>query len=84
MSRSKRKNPIFNFCNVSPGAQQLYRSKENRALRKKVKQLLQVNPEAELPHNKEYGNPWSSPADGKGYYSANVLDKEYHDKLMRK
>jgi len=66
MSRSFKKNPAGGMC--STHGQKLFRSNENRAKRRKVNQLLQVNPESELPHEKEYGNEWASPRDGHGWW----------------
>jgi len=71
MSRSYRKTPCYGITGGSHnGAQKLWRSKENRAKRKKFKNLLKnVDVTADLlfPHEKEYGNEWASPRDGKVY-----------------
>lgn len=66
MSRSHKKNPGGGWgCNTE-GQQKKYRSQENRAKRRKVKVVLLLN--EEMPHEKEYGNEWSSPRDGKQYW----------------
>lgn len=65
MSRSYRKIPIFGI--TSSKNQKDFRSQENRAKRREVKIRLQL--EQELPHEKEYGNEWSSPRDGKCYWA---------------
>lgn len=68
MSRSKQHSPVHNWR--STNGQKTYRSQENRAKRKKVKQLLTINPESDLPNDKEYGNEWYSPRDGKCWYDS--------------
>lgn len=80
MSRSKRKTPIIGMTCLSSKSiiQKSFRSKENRAKRKKVKQCLSNEQYDSLPHEKEYGNEWSSPRDGKQY-----LDDK-NSKWMRK
>jgi hypothetical protein len=65
MSRSKRKYPFKSLCNA--GIQKWFRSTENRAKRHCVRQKLLVGRYEELPHDKEYGNEWSSPRDGVGW-----------------
>lgn len=39
--------------------------KESRAKRRKIKVKLVQEDYANLPHDKEYGNEWASPRDGK-------------------
>jgi hypothetical protein len=75
MSRSYRKTPIIGMttCSSKPSAQKKFRTQENQAKRKKIKQLLHQGQEL-LPHEKEYGNEWASPRDGKQYLTD---DKEY-------
>jgi len=48
------------------GNQKRFRSQENRAKRRTVK--LRLIAEKEMPHEKEYGNEWASPRDGKTYF----------------
>jgi len=74
MSRSKQKTPIFGI--TTSKVQKTFRSKENRAKRRKVKIQLALN--EEMPHEKEYGNEWSSPRDGKLYWT------NYTKESMRK
>lgn len=76
MSRSKKKHPgggITKGC-----GQHLFKTAESRAKRHRIRNLLQIGEYIALPHEKEYGNEWASPRDGKQYW----LD---HDaKWMRK
>lgn len=64
MSRSIKKHPGGSNC--SSYGQKQYRSSENRAKRREVRIRLLL--EQALPHEKEYGNEWSSPRDGKQYW----------------
>jgi hypothetical protein len=66
MSRSYKKHPVGGIC--SSGGQKAYRSQENRAKRTKVRQKLKKGRYDELPHEKEYGDEWLSPRDGKMYW----------------
>jgi hypothetical protein len=66
MSRSKYHTPICGMgghVSVKP-----YREQENRAKRHKVKQYLLKGKYENLPLDKEYGNEWSSPRDGRQYF----------------
>lgn len=72
MSRSVKKIPISG-CAAS-STNKPYRSQENRAKRHWVKQLLIMQQYDSMPHDKEYGNEWSSPRDGKMYFG-NMLYK---------
>lgn len=73
MSRSFKKHPGGGFCCIAIGAQKAYRSQENRAKRREVKIRLLLD--QDMPHDKEYGNEWSSPRDGKQYWIN--YDKEW-------
>lgn len=66
MSRSRKKNPGGGWAHHGQSAQKEYRSQENRAKRRRVKLYLIAG--KEMPHEKEYGNEWSSPRDGKQYW----------------
>lgn len=66
MSRSYKHTPISGFA-VSH-SQMWFRNQENRAKRHWVKQLLIMQQYDSMPHDKEYGNEWSSPRDGKMYF----------------
>lgn len=67
MSRSYRHTPISSVCGVVSG-QKLFRSLENRAFRHKVKQFLVADRDEPLPDEREYGNEWASPRDGKMWF----------------
>lgn len=69
MSRSYKHTPISSYA--SSGGQKLYRSLENRAKRRRVK--LNLIGGREMPHEKEYGNEWSSPRDGKKWFGRPFL-----------
>jgi hypothetical protein len=75
MSKSKKHTPISSNGSVTHG-QKAFRSQENRAKRKKVKQLLKVNHESELPDEKEYGNEWNSPRGGKHWLTKDIWKKQ--------
>lgn len=72
MARSHKKRPGGGNC--SSGSQKQYRSQENRAKRRKVRVALLLD--KEMPDEKEYGNEWSSPRDGKQYW---ILTKHQLD-----
>lgn len=77
MSNSYRKTPILGITCLSSRAsiQKKYRSQENRAKRRKVKVCISLLKYDSIPHEKEYGNEWSSPRDGKQYIGRNCEDK---------
>lgn len=78
MSRSKRKTPIIGIAG-SVG-QHIFKKHESRAKRHRVRQYLTSENYDKLPHDKEYGNEWSSPRDGKTWFG---YDKQWK-KAMRK
>ncbi len=66
MSRSKKKNP---GGGITAGmGQAVFRKNENRAKRRMVNARLNTKQYDKLPHEKEYGNEWASPRDGKQYW----------------
>ncbi len=68
MSRSHKKRPFYGLAGSRTGIQKWFRSSENRAKRKKVRQILTkalLGYDVIMPHEKEYGNEWASPRDGK-------------------
>ncbi len=78
MSRSLRKNGTGGSVFLNPGTQKNFRSKENRAKRRKVNVLLDTCQYEHFPTEKEYGNEWSSPRDGVGkWYSKSDDPKDY-------
>lgn len=68
MSRSYRHTPISSWAPTNAGSQRWFRESENRAKRHKVRQLLITEQYEKLPDDKEYGNEWTSPRDGKMYF----------------
>lgn len=68
MSRSKKKNPGGPASCSTDGEQAKFRRRENRAKRRKVRATLVKGDYEKLPHEKEYGNEWDSPRDGKQYW----------------
>ena len=66
MTRSVKHHPGGGIA--SNAGQKKFRSSENKAKRTKVKQVLSVKEYDSMPHEKEYGNEWSSPRDGKQYW----------------
>ncbi len=76
MSRSYKHNPGGGW--TSSLGQIEFRKQENRAKRHKVKQLLNTEQYNKMPHEKEFGNEWDSPRDGKQYWI------DHDDKWMRK
>lgn len=66
MSRSKRKTPIFSHTTGS--GQRQFRDQENRAKRRRINLRIIAEDYDNMPHEKEYGNEWASPRDGKSYW----------------
>lgn len=70
MSRSYRHTKVFS--NTSGGGQKRFRQYEHQAERTNVKITLKTCDDYDnllLPSPKEYGNEWSSPRDGKHFWS---------------
>jgi hypothetical protein len=76
MSNSYKKQPGGGMCSTT--AQKKFRSQENRRKRRKIKTLLLCEEYEILPTEKDFGNEWSSPRDGKQYWI------DHDDKWMRK
>lgn len=76
VSRSRRKTPIIGFAGDTDKP---FKVQEHQKQRSKVKVLLKSDPEADLPDEKEFGDPWDSMKDGKQW-----LREEIRDKYMRK
>ncbi len=77
MSRSVKKNPICGWASCD--SVKIYRTQENKAKRRKVNILLNSEKYDSFPHEKEYGNEWASPRDGKQRF-----DPKQWPKGMRK
>ena len=67
MSNSYKKTPVIS--NAGGLGQKKFRSQENRAKRTRIKSLLNSHDydKIDLIHEKEYGNEWASPRDGRCY-----------------
>jgi len=66
MSRSRRKTPIFGYTTADSEA--FDKKKWHRAFRRAVNKSLQVDPEREPDHIKQFFNPWDMHKDGKGWW----------------
>lgn len=73
MSRSRKKNMYCSItcCGDRPGVEKAYKQQAHRQLRRAVKMILR-NEESLLemecglkPHDRQYGDPWWGPKDGK-------------------
>lgn len=92
MSRSYRKSPISPLTKAV--SEKEYKRSANRQKRKAVKNLMRqisVDPEVAeevvLPAEKEFGDPWVGPKDGKMYFTPRERRGwwgELYAKLMRK
>lgn len=69
MGNSYKKHPGGGAATTNPGTQKAFRSQENRRKRRKIKTLLLCEEYELLPTEKDYGNEWSSPRDGKQYWN---------------
>lgn len=80
MSRSRKKHPITGITKAE--SEKDWKQQESQRLRKRVNDALKSDPEREvLPHEREFGNPWLGPKDGK-----QVFDETdpYYAKAKRK
>lgn len=76
MSRSIRHTPIISYHGYR--SNKWFRHSENKAKRCRVKQQLHVGDYEDLPHDKEYGNEWDSPRDGKCWVGDMPYTKCYY------
>ena len=80
MSRSRKKHPITGITKSE--SEKEWKQQEHQRERKRVNDALKSDPEREvLPHEREFGNPWLGPKDGKQVF--NETD-EYFQKAKRK
>lgn len=69
MSRSRKSKPIAGITNAA--SEKAEKLANHRRERRRVRQVLTVEPEAEiLPHTRELSNPWAMAKDGKVYRAA--------------
>ena len=66
MSRSRRKTPIFG--NTTSRSEKEYKRQENRRRRRKDNILLDQAEEDGYTSDKEFGNRWGGPKDGRQYW----------------
>jgi len=67
MARSRRKRPIAGITMAS--SEKWEKRKANRRIRRRVKESLAADPEAEvLPHRRELSSVWAMGKDGKRWY----------------
>jgi hypothetical protein len=86
MSRSYRKTPVVSHTSSSSDKE--FKRHEHRARRVKERIIIALLGEdtdsCDMPHDKEYGDPWCSPKDGKQYIDSDNISPEEFNKLMRK
>ncbi len=67
MSRTRRKVPVTGATFAS--SDKPFKSKAHRSERRSVRiHLLEGSEVEELPHPKQFGNPWDGPKDGKIFH----------------
>lgn len=76
MSRSRRKTPIFGI--TTSESEKEYKRQENRRRRRKDNTTLGKAEEDGYTTDKDFGNRWGGPKDGRRYY------KKAKPKDMRK
>jgi hypothetical protein len=69
MARSRQKSPITGMCVTNHESVGKFRRAENRARRRREKQLVHLGNYDSFPHKQEYANMWKDPRDGKQYLS---------------
>lgn len=75
MSRSYRKTPITGM--TTKGSDKLFKTAAHKRARRAAKALDLAD--TDPPTEKKFGNQWTAPKDGKGWF-----DKARFPKLMRK
>lgn len=73
MGKSCKKNPFSGIAICD--SEKEYKKQEHKRSRRCIKQLLKIGTE-ELPHKKEYGNPWNGPKDGKVRFDPSRFSKQ--------
>ncbi len=64
MSNSRKNAPVSSITTAR--SEKDYKRTENRAQRRRSRQVLAESDElSDLPHGRQYGNPWCGPKDGK-------------------
>ncbi|WP_445677540.1 hypothetical protein [Pseudomonas putida] len=78
MSRSRRKTPIRGI--ISAESEHFDKQTWHRSYRIAVRRQLAKDPDSELPHLRDFFNPWCMAKDGKRYYRLSQRD----EKTLRK
>lgn len=67
MSRSRKKNMYCSItcCGDRPGVEKAYKRYAHKQLRRAVRMALTSGDFDNMPHDKQFGNPWCGPKDGK-------------------
>lgn len=73
MSRSRRKTPIRGI--TSAVSEHYDKQAWHRSYRAAVRRQLATEPDSELPHHREFSDPWRMAKDGKGYYGVRRRDE---------
>jgi hypothetical protein len=75
MTRSRKKTPITGI--TSAESEKADKTVAHRKERRKVRTVLQVDPESDvLPHTREVSDPWSMAKDGKVYLGDRIAPKD--------
>jgi hypothetical protein len=86
VSRSYRKTPITS--STSSSSDKEFKRQQHRARRVRERIIIALLGEdtdpCDMPYDKEYGDPWCSPKDGKQYIDTDSMPQEEFNKLMRK
>jgi hypothetical protein len=86
VSRSYRKTPIVSWTSSSSDKE--FKRQQHRARRVRERIIIALlftdTDPCDMPHDKEYGDPWCSPKDGKQYIDSDTISTEEFNKLMRK
>lgn len=67
MARSRKKNPYWSVtcCGCRAGVERAYKRQAHRQLRRAVRVAIARDWDAVMPHDKQFGDPWVGPKDGK-------------------
>jgi hypothetical protein len=66
VSKSRRKTPVFGITTAESDKE--FKRREHKRERTVVRDSLAVG--VDVPHPKQFGNPWASEKDGKRYWHA--------------
>lgn len=95
MARSRRKTPISAWCESRPGTNKWWQRTSHKRNRAHLRMSLITEQWERMPVNKQYGDEWSSPRDGKMWFGNLMNNKIYnwwsdeteheeYERLMRK